>query len=146
MKFKPKKSLFHFIMNYIMLASLITAILAILFVPTNDGSSIMLKGFIAIFLLVASIYLGWVWWGAYYSIEDDVLLISFGPHKAKVPIDDIISIKYTKGILADATFSFDKYEIIYGKLTTEIAMVSPKSKVAFISYLQRKNPNIHIND
>ncbi|WP_404456869.1 PH domain-containing protein (plasmid) [Virgibacillus necropolis] len=146
MKFKPKKSLFHFIMNYIVMASLITAILAILFVPTNDGSSIILKGFVAILLLVASIYIGWVWWGAYYSIVDDILFISFGPHKIKVPISDIVSIKYTKGILASAAFSFEKYEITYGKLTTNVAMVSPKNKDTFISYLQRQNPDIHIND
>lgn len=133
MKVKPKKGLFHCVMFYIVMATLVTSVLAILFVPTNDGSPVMLKVFVAIVLLLANIYLGWVWWGAYYLINDDILLISFGPHKAKIPLSDIISVKYTKGILASSAFTFAKYEITYGKLATETVMVSPKDKKDFIS-------------
>lgn len=126
------------------MAALIAAVLAILFVPTHDGTSIILKAFVAIVFLLATIYLGWMWWGSYYLIDDDTLLIVFGPHKFEIPLNEIISIRYTKSILASTTLSFAKYEITYNDPNSKIAMVSPRDRTIFLYYMNKKKPNIKL--
>ncbi|WP_033541254.1 PH domain-containing protein [Planococcus sp. CAU13] len=85
----------------------------------------------------------WMWFKTGYTIQDNFLLIQFGPFNWKIRIDLIHSVRKTRNPFTDPALSMDKIEINYGRFQT--IGISPKNKFEFISELRKQNSNIKID-
>jgi len=95
------------------------------------------------FTIPLALLLGWSWFTTGYSISNDLLIIQSGLLKKKIPIKDIKKISRTKNPLASSALSLDRIEISYGE-HYDMALVSPKDKSGFITYLKNINPQIEL--
>ncbi|PAD40155.1 PH domain-containing protein [Terribacillus sp. 7520-G] len=144
-KFKPRKSAFHIIMNYVTILALVALVFIVLLVPSpGESESYLLKLFVAFVFLILSLFMGWIWWGAHYLIKDTTLIIFFGPIKKSIPINEIKRIRKTKSILASTTFSFTRYEILFGDKVTDVAHISPQKSEEFLEKIKEINNGVDI--
>ena len=99
--------------------------------------------FLLFFTIPFAILLIWSWFTTGYKVEDEQIIITYGPMKKRISIKDIRKISKTKNPLAAPALSFDRIEILYGS-DFETELVSPKNKQQFISLLKSMNPQIEI--
>lgn len=97
------------------------------------------------FTIPLAILLAWSWFTTGYTVNSEILIIRNGPIKKKVPIKDIKKITKTKNPLASSALSMDRLEIIYNS-EFGMALVSPKDKQKFVSFLKSKNPQIEVDN
>ncbi len=96
-------------------------------------------GTMVIFMaLVFSVHL---FLNTYYTVNGNILEIKSGfiLHK-RIDIKTIDSITGTNNPISAPATSFDRLEIFYDR--SNIVLVSPKDKIAFIDHLKRVNPKI----
>ena len=72
----------------------------------------------------------WLLASTYYRIDGDVLFISSGPVRVRVPVRDITSVTPTNNPLSSPALSLDRLRIEYGR--GKSVMVSPRDKHGFI--------------
>ncbi len=78
----------------------------------------------------------------YYLIEEENLVIRFGPFKKTVPLDAIKSVKKTMNPLSSPALSLKRLEITYN--TYDMVLISPKDRDAFIEIISSRYKNIKI--
>lgn len=94
---------------------------------------------LVVFLLV------WIWYGTYYLIVQNKLIVRSGPFCWTINIDDIRSIKTNQNTLSGinkATLSTKGVELRYGKY--KLLMISPLQETKFIEKLKEINNKIEI--
>ncbi|WP_416828303.1 PH domain-containing protein [Ectobacillus polymachus] len=96
------------------------------------------------FTLPFAILLVWSWFKTGYKINNELLIIYYGPIKKRILIKDIKKITQTKNPLASPALSMDRLEIMYGS-DFGMALVSPKDKQKFVSLLKSMNPHIEVD-
>lgn len=94
------------------------------------------------FLLLAGIFLLWIWFKTGYLINQSNLTIYFGPIKKKINIHEITSIRTVKDPFIAPALSIDRIEIHYGNYRT--IRISPKNKLTFTQQLQKISASIKI--
>ena len=87
-----------------------------------------------------------IWFGTYYLLDGDVLLIKCGLFRGtRIACADILSVRETRSSLSSSALSADRLEIKYRKSTfNDIVLISPKDKEEFIRHLRAKNSGITI--
>lgn len=100
---------------------------------------------LGIIVMVVMIYLlGTIWFNTRYKIENETLKISYGPIKKSIGIQEIKSIRNTTNPFVAPSLSVHRIEINYGEYKT--IQISPKDIQIFVNELQKKNPNIKLNN
>ena len=84
----------------------------------------------AIALGVAAAFPLWVFYGTYYMLSQDRLIVRSGPFRWKVPLEEIISMQPSRDPIASPATSLDRIEIRYGQ-GEKILLVSPARKEEF---------------
>ncbi|MFC3038871.1 PH domain-containing protein [Virgibacillus xinjiangensis] len=104
----------------------------------------LIRGYLsgAIFVLPFSLLLLWFWFRTGYIIQNNLLIIRYGPIRLKVNIDQIIEIRKVKSIFAAPALSRHRLEIYSGRYN--IVSVSPNQEKEFIDELIRQNPDLEI--
>lgn len=95
-------------------------------------------------LIPAIIFLGWIWWGTYYQINDSFLRYKCGPYKGSVDISSIQSIKkaWFPVMGTRASLSFQCLKINYNE--REVLFISPKNQSELVEYMQSVNQDIQL--
>jgi len=97
-----------------------------------------------IFLLLPSIFIGYIFISTYYEIGNGVLRVKSGfLLNRSIPIDAITKIEATNNPISAPATSLDRLEVFYN--IYESVIISPKKKGAFIAHLKQLNPNIQDN-
>ena len=96
------------------------------------------------FTIPLGIFLCWSWFTTGYNINEDYLMIQYGPIKKNIPIKDIKSISQTKNFIAASALSIDRLEILYG-VDFGTAIISPKDRRKFVAHLIDINPKIEMD-
>ena len=136
MVFTSRKDLWMGIVIWLLIAAFIWIFYQSAFVQIN---------ILGIVVMVVMIYsLGTVWFNTRYKIENNTLHISYGFIKKAIAIQDIKSIRKTTNPFVAPSLSIHRIEINYG--TYKTIQISPKDIPAFVGELQKKNPNIHLDN
>lgn len=85
----------------------------------------------------------WMCLTTFYVIEDNVLIIQYGPFKKLVQLDSIQTVRKTNNPLSSPALSLKRLEITYGKY--DMVLISPKKRDEFIALLAKSCPNANIN-
>ncbi|PFE03342.1 hypothetical protein COE15_26250 [Bacillus cereus] len=99
--------------------------------------------FLLFFTIPLAILLIWSWFTTGNKVEDEQIIIRYGPMKKRISIKDIRKISRTKNPLAAPALSFDRLEILYGS-QFQGGLVSPKDKQQFVSLLKSIHPQIEV--
>lgn len=83
----------------------------------------------------------WIWFGTYYRIKGDILVIRSGPFVSKLDIHRIQTVRKTRNPISSPACSLDR---ICLRLSKKQVIISPKDKKAFCDALLRVNPNIDV--
>lgn len=97
------------------------------------------------FALPIVAFLGWLWFGTGYAIEEGTLLIRFGPFRSRISIQDIRKLRKTKNPLSSAALSLDRIEVSHGKFH-DATYLSPVNERQFIRLLLEQNPSIELSE
>ena len=93
------------------------------------------------FYIIAALLLGWIYFGTFYTVLQDRIIIRSGPLKWTVLISDIIYIEPSRSPLSAPASSLDRLFIKHKK---GFLLVSPKDQERFLQLLQEKNHKINI--
>lgn len=96
-------------------------------------------------MLPIDIVLIWFWFTTGYLIEEDILIVKFGPIKKRIPIMEIRKIRKTKNPLSAPALSIDRIELLYGS-QFGLALISPIDKHVFVSKLLEINPHMDVEE
>ena len=81
----------------------------------------------------------WIWFGTYYTIDEDKLIVHCGPVKRTYDISKFEMLRDTHNPLSAPALSLDRIEIrgegIY-------ILISPANKKSFVDHLMRLNKGI----
>jgi len=99
--------------------------------------------FLLFFTIPLAILLIWSWFTTGYTVENEQIIIRYGPMKKRISIKDIRKISRTKNPLAAPALSFDRLEILCGS-QFQAELVSPKDKQQFVSLLKSIHPQIEV--
>lgn len=98
-----------------------------------------------LFVLVPTIvFVGWIWFGTYYTVTDTTLETRCGPFRQSIPLASITAVAASRSIMSGAALSLDRISIIHGRFGEE-ALVSPREKRAFVDELAARCPQIRID-
>lgn len=86
--------------------------------------------------IVVPLFFLWMMITTYYLIEEENLVIRFGPFKKIVPLASIKSVKKTMNPLSSPALSLKRLEISYN--TYDMVLISPKDRDAFIQVLSER--------
>lgn len=98
---------------------------------------------IQVLMLVAILFVGWIWFGTFYTVHEDVVVVRCGPFRERIKISEIKSISPAKTVLASSALSMDRLELKHGKWG--VTIISPENKEGLIQALLEKNPNIVVS-
>ncbi|UJL48045.1 PH domain-containing protein [Virgibacillus sp. NKC19-16] len=107
-------------------------------IPAMNGEMI---GFLI--MLPLSLLLLWFWFRTGYKIEDEIITVSYGPIKMKVPINNIQIIKKRKNPFTAPALSTDKLELVSGRF--DVLSVSPEDQEEFIKQILEINNKIKLD-
>lgn len=97
-----------------------------------------------IVMIIMVYFLGTIWFYTQYRIEHSTLKITYGLIKKEIDIQEIKSIRKTTNPFVAPALSVHRIEINFDKYET--IQISPNDIQAFVIELQKKNPNIQINN
>ena len=89
------------------------------------------------------IFVIWLWLSTYYVIDENNLLVKYGPFKKVVPLHTITSVRKTNNPFSSPALSLKRLEILYGQYDT--VLISPKDRDEFIKILAEKCPQMRVN-
>ncbi|WP_397537800.1 PH domain-containing protein [Rummeliibacillus pycnus] len=84
----------------------------------------------------------WLWLTTFYLLEEDNLIIRYGPFKKIIPFESIKSIKKTMNPLSSPALSLKRLDIEYGQYQNVV--ISPKDRDEFMEILSKRCPNAKI--
>ncbi len=90
------------------------------------------------------VFIGTLWFGTYYVIEDNELIISGGIARKKIPIAEITKLTKTNNPLSSPALSIKRMEVMY-EPGMQIVLISPDEQRRFIELLLEKNPHIVVD-
>ncbi|QFG00991.1 hypothetical protein PB01_20555 [Psychrobacillus glaciei] len=139
MKFKSRKDWWLSIIVWIAMIFVLGSGVYVLVDKTLD-----ILGFIITFSLsiILPIFILWMWLTTFYVIEDNNLIIRFGPFKRNIPLDNITSVEKTKNPLSSPALSIKRLEIVYGQYNS--VLISPFDRKGFIKILSKRCQHIKI--
>ncbi|WP_066713364.1 PH domain-containing protein [Clostridium sp. Marseille-P299] len=136
MKFQGKNGAWWYLVMIFFNAMFITA----MFSPDKTGGRAGL--FIAILLwVICDIFMFHITFKNYILLEEEELIIFFGPVKQRIKYREIVSLKPTHNPLSSLAVSLDRLMIQWRRGSVFVAV---KEKQVFIDQLCLKNPEIHV--
>ena len=97
-----------------------------------------------LFVLIPTIaFVGWIWFGTYYTITDTTLETRCGPFRQSIPFTSITKVAASRSIMSGAALSLDRISIIHGRFGEEV-LISPREKRAFVDELAARCPQAKI--
>lgn len=81
----------------------------------------------------------WMWMGTYYVLEDDHLLIRFGPVSKRLPYAKIRKINQTRSVLSSFALSTRRLEIRYNRF--DLVYISPEEEDRMLELLRERCPH-----
>lgn len=86
----------------------------------------------------------WVFLGTKYAFLEDCLLVRSGPYARRLPYANISSVKPSKDISSAPALSLDRLALTVsnGKYVTDVILISPKDKEAFLQELKKRCPQV----
>lgn len=135
MVFKAKKDWFYRLIFYL-------TFIAFFYIIYESYQSNEWLGIVISLMFI--FFLGWIWFGTTYVIQDDLLQIRTGPIKKYIEINNISNIRRTKNPFASAALAMERIEINYEPYET--IQISPLNVEKFIAILQEIHPDIRIID
>lgn len=97
------------------------------------AAAVRLAGFdrwgIAATLVLFAAFLMWIFYGTYYTLSQDRLIVRSGPFRWKVQLEEIVSMQPSRDPIAAPATSLDRIEIRYADGRT--ILVSPARKEEF---------------
>ncbi len=84
---------------------------------------------LAVVLLLGLVLPVWLLVGTHYTIDGQVLVVSCGPFRWRIPLSEIVAIEPTRNPLSSPALSLDRMRI--RRRGGEEVMVSPRDKEAF---------------
>lgn len=113
-------------------------ILAGVFIPLFKGQ------FTSLFMMILLCgLLLWFWFRTGYKIDNDRLIVYYGPIRQTIYIEKMELILLSKMPFIAPALSLDRIQIRSGKY--DIIAISPKDKYAFIEELMKLNPAISVD-
>ena len=94
------------------------------------------------FTFLLPILILWLWLTTFYLVEEDNLIIKYGPFKKTIPLESIKSIKKTMNPLSSPALSLKRLDIEYGQYQN--VLISPKDRDEFMEILSKRCPNAKI--
>lgn len=96
-------------------------------------------GFQSSLVLLITIFVYWIWFATYYTVENGTLITHSGPIKRKYEISKFETIRSTRNPLSAPALSLDRIEIRGPGI---FILVSPEDKEDFIDHLIEINGHI----
>ncbi|WP_180994200.1 PH domain-containing protein [Bacillus sp. Marseille-P3661] len=93
----------------------------------------------ALFTILLPIFILWLWFTTYYIIDEDNLVIKYGPFKKTVPLKSIKSVRKTMNPLSSPALSLKRLEIVYGQFNS--VLISPLDRERFMDILSKRCPH-----
>src|SRR5665647_153789 len=135
MKYKSAKSIGFGILFW---GVIIILIVSVVIIPAES------RLFAAVICLIASGFLLWIWYGAYYEFRETYLAIRFGPFFENVQYAKIFSARPFKSMASSMALSSEMIEIRHGKnYITGTTYISPINRDEFIIELQKRCINLN---
>ncbi|MDQ1145866.1 hypothetical protein QE429_002693 [Bacillus sp. SORGH_AS 510] len=139
MRFYSKKGI---ITGFLLWGTVLFLIGSFLFLP--GGPEGMGETITAIVITtMISAFIIWIWFGTYYEIKREQLIVAGGPFRWKIDIMSMSSIRKTRNPLSSPALSLKRLEIRYGKWN--IIFISPQHEVQFCQLIQKINPKVIID-
>lgn len=109
----------------------------------NHFDWLMLIGNVALISLISAF-----WFGTYYVIDENRLVVSLGITRKKIPIEQITAIRVARSVISSAALSIDRLEITYRETPQfpNVVYVSPKEQQRFVKQLYAQNPRIELDE
>ena len=130
MQYSPKKDALY------ALAIWSAPIIVLLFLMYSYSVALLVLFILTVLLFV------WIWHSTRYEIRDGELIIQSWIFRRRVKIQDIVSVKKTKNLLASYALSRDRLEIT--EQNQDTYYIAPNDVDAFIAELKQYNPYILI--
>lgn len=89
-------------------------------------------------LCVPSLLILWIFFGTFYFVGDDQLVVRSGPVRVNVPFDSIRSIGLTRSVAAAPALSAERVVIVFGDYKR--LLLSPDNRQAFIDAIKARAP------
>lgn len=97
--------------------------------------------FIVIFgAIIVPLFMLWMWFTTYYILNEENLIIKYGPFKSTIPLQSINRVKKTNNPLSSPALSLKRVEIHYDKYNS--VFISPVDRDEFIALLCKRSPQI----
>lgn len=84
----------------------------------------------------------WMWFTTFYVIDEQDLIIRYGPFKQKISLQLIKSMQKTMNPLSSPALSLKRMEITYGQY--DFVLISPINRDQFMKELSTRCPNDEI--
>ena len=97
-------------------------------------------GWVVSILIVAALFVAWIWTTTDYTLTSGELLIRSGPFRWRVPLADIREVTPTRNPLSSPALSLDRLEIRYGRMG--FLLISPQDKNGFLRSLVAQAPHL----
>jgi hypothetical protein len=97
---------------------------------------------VLILAVMLPVFLLWMWLTTYYVLDENNLVIKYGPFKKIIPLNTIKSVKMTMNPLSSPALSLKRLEIIYGQYN--MVLISPKDRDEFMKILSKHCPQAEI--
>ena len=88
------------------------------------------------------LFILWMWLTTYYVVDENHLIIQFGPFKKVIPLDTIKSVRKTTNPISSPALSLKRLEIVYGYYDS--VLISPIHRDEFIEVLSERCKSIQV--
>lgn len=84
------------------------------------------------------IFILWMWLTTVYVVDENNLIIKYGPFKKTIPLFSIMSVKKTMNPISSPALSLKRLEIVHGQY--ESVLISPPDREEFAELLAERCP------
>ena len=138
MRFYSKKG---WLTGILLWGTILFLISLLLFLPGGpEGKGEIIAA--SIINIISILVILWLWFGTYYDIKENQLIVVGGPFRWKIDIMTITSIKRSRNPLSSPALSLNRLEILHGKWG--VIFISPKNEQKFCEYLIEINHKIDV--
>jgi hypothetical protein len=95
-------------------------------------------------MILAILFVGWIWFGTGYEILEKELKIYSGPFRQTISLQEIKEIKRTRNPSSSPACSLDRMEVKFGQ--SKRIIISPADKENFIKVIVKKSPQIQLDE
>ncbi|WP_173917509.1 PH domain-containing protein [Halobacillus sp. Marseille-Q1614] len=92
--------------------------------------------------LVIPVFILWLWLTVAYIIEEEELIVKYGPFKRRIPLYSIKTLKKTMNPISSPALSLKRIELVYGQYST--ILTSPKDRDEFMQTIKERCPHVRI--